>query len=65
MANVWDRFGKIIGSVRDLGNGESNTYDEHGQPLGKVRETGTYDNNGRKISSTQDSGLTFARKRPS
>jgi hypothetical protein len=60
---IWDSFGRLLGTVRDLGNGDLDTYDEKGQPLGKVRKLGTFDKNGRKISSTSDSGLTFGRQR--
>jgi YD repeat-containing protein len=63
MANIWDRFGRLIGTVRDLGNGDANTYDENGQPLGQVRKTGTYEIRGNKISSERDPGLTFRKKK--
>jgi YD repeat-containing protein len=62
MTNIWDRFGRLIGSVQETGNSGQNTYDEHGQPLGSVRETGTYDKGGRKVSTTRDAGLTFGKK---
>jgi hypothetical protein len=59
MPNIWDKEGKLIGSVKNVGSGDLNTYDEHGQPLGKVRKQGTYEKNGQKISTTRDAGLTF------
>jgi hypothetical protein len=59
MPNIWGNNGRKIGEVKDLGNRDQNTYDEHGQPLGKVRKQGTYDKNAQKISSTRDAGLTF------
>jgi YD repeat-containing protein len=62
MANIWDAEGKLIGSVEDLGNGDANTYDEHGQPLGKVRQNGTFTNTNQKISWTKNTGLTFTKK---
>ncbi len=60
---VWDRFGRLIGTVKNVGDGDLNTYDREGQPLGKVRKLGTFNKNGRKISSTRDAGLTFGRQR--
>lgn len=30
MANVWDRFGRLIGSVRKLGAEDLDTYDHKG-----------------------------------
>ena len=65
MANVWDRFGRLIGSVRKSGAEDLNTYDHTGQPLGKVRANGTYEVRGNKISSERDPGLTFGRGRKS
>lgn len=62
MGNIWGSDGKLIGSVRDDGKGNSTTYDSHGQPNGSVRDNGTYDKNGHKISDTRDSGLTFWKK---
>jgi len=62
MANIWDSKGRKIGEVKDLGNGDQNTYDHNGQPLGKVRKQGTYDKAGQKISSTKDAGLTFGKR---
>jgi YD repeat-containing protein len=62
MANIWDRSGRLIGSVNKLGK-DVNTYDDKGQPLGKVRQSGTYENRGNKISSTRDAGLTFRKNR--
>lgn len=56
---IWDNFGRLIGTVRDLGNGDQDVYDGKGQPLGKVRKLGTFDKNGRRISPTRDVGLTF------
>jgi hypothetical protein len=61
MANIWGNNGRKIGEVKELGNGDQNTYDENGQPLGKVRKQGTYDKEWRKISSAKDAGLTFGR----
>ena len=63
MPTVWDRFGRLIGTVRDLGNGDANTYDGKGQPLGQVRKNGTYEVRGNKISDTRDPGLTFGKKK--
>lgn len=63
MANVWDRFGRLIGSVRKSGAEVLNTYDNKGQPLGKVRANGTYEVRGNKISSERDPGLTFRRRK--
>jgi hypothetical protein len=62
MANIWDNKGRKIGEVKELGNSDQNTYDQNGQPLGKVRKQGTYGKNGRKISPTRDAGLTFGRR---
>jgi hypothetical protein len=62
MAIIWDSKGRKIGEVKDLGNGDQNTYDHNGQPLGKVRKLGTYGKEGRKISSTRDAGLTFGKR---
>jgi hypothetical protein len=53
MANVWDGFGKLIGSVRRSENGDANTYDNQGQPLGKVRQTGTYEVRGDRINQDE------------
>jgi hypothetical protein len=61
MTIIWDSKGRKIGEVKDLGNGDQNTYDQNGQPLGKVRKQGTYNKDGQKISSTRDAGLTFGR----
>ncbi len=58
---IWDSFGRLIGSVKKFDNGDQNSYDQNGQRLGSVRRTGTFDKNGRKISSTQDAGLTFGK----
>lgn len=63
MATIWDRFGKLIGSVDKFRNGDANTYDDHGQPLGKVRQNGTYEVRGNKISSERDPGLTFGKRK--
>jgi hypothetical protein len=63
MANVWDRFGRLIGSVNWSDKGDANTYDDKGQPLGKVRTNGTYEARGNKISSTRDPGLTFGKRK--
>jgi hypothetical protein len=63
MANVWDRFGRLIGSVRKAGAEDLNTYDHMGQPLGKVRANGTYEVRGNKISSERDPGLTFGKRK--
>ena len=63
MANVWDRFGRLIGSVRKSGAEDLNTYDHTGQPLGKVRANGTYEVRGNKISSERDPGLTFGKRK--
>ena len=57
-------FRRKIGEVKDLGNGDQNTYDHNSQPQGKVRKQGTYDKNGQKISTTRDAGLTFGRRSP-
>ena len=62
MANIWDRFGRLIGSVEKSGK-DADTFDNKGQPLGKVRKTGTYENRGNKISSERDPGLTFGKKK--
>lgn len=62
MANIWSN-GKKIGETKDLGNGNSNTYDSNGQPLGKVRDNGTYDKDNHRISDTRDSGLTFGNRK--
>ena len=62
MANIWDRFGRLIGSVEKSGSGQ-NTYDNHGQPLGQVRDNGTYEIRGNKISATRDPDLTFGKKK--
>ena len=64
MANIWDSKGRKIDEVKDLGNGDQNTYDHNSQPQGKVRKQGTYDKNGQKISTTRDAGLTFGRRSP-
>ena len=63
MANIWDRFGRRIGSVEKSGREDLNTYDEKGQPLGKVRKTGTYEVRGNKISTARDPGLTFRKRK--
>jgi hypothetical protein len=63
MPNIWDRFGRRTGSVEKSGDEDSNTYDEHGQPLGKVRQTGTYEVGGNKISRERDPGLTFGKRK--
>lgn len=63
MANIWDRFGRLIGSVKKSGEDDLNTYDHKGQPLGKVRRLGTYEIGGNKISSTRDPGLTFCKRK--
>ena len=63
MANIWDRFGRLIGSVEKSGKDDANTYDSKGQPLGKVTKTGTYEVRGNKISSERDPGLTFGKKK--
>ena len=63
MPNIWDRFGRRIGAVEKSGTEDLNTYDEHGQPLGKVRKTGTYENQGNKISTERDPGLTFRKRK--
>jgi hypothetical protein len=62
MPNIWDRFGTLIGSVKQAGR-DADAYDKHGQPLGKVRRTGTYEAMGSKISSTRDPGLTFDKRK--
>lgn len=62
MANVWDRFGRLIGSVRKSG-ADQDTYDNKGQPLGKIRRLGTYEARGNKISSEKEPGLTFGRRK--
>ncbi len=62
MANIWNRFGRLIGSVEKSGTG-ANTYDDKGQPLGKVRDNGTYEVRGNKISSERDPGLTFGKRK--
>jgi hypothetical protein len=59
---IWDRFGRLIGTTKSLPNGDHNTYDEHGQPLGKVQKLGTFDKNGQKTSSTRDAVLTFCKR---
>jgi YD repeat-containing protein len=56
---IWDAFGRLIGTVKKLENGDQNTYDNQGQRVGSVRKTGTFDKSGRKISSTTDAGLTL------
>lgn len=63
MTIIWDSKGRKIGEVKDLGNGDQNTYDHNAQPLGKVRKLGTYGKEGRKISSTRDAGLTFGNQK--
>ena len=63
MGNIWDRFGHRIGSVETAGNGDVNTFNEKGQPLGKVRRTGTYESRGNKISSERNPGLTFRKQK--
>ena len=63
MATIWDRFGRLIGSVQEFSDGDANTYDDHGQPLGKVQRTGTYEVRGNKISSERDAGLTFGKRK--
>jgi len=63
MVNIWDRFGRLIGSVERSGNGDADTYDGKGQPLGKVRANGTYELGGNKISSERDPGLTFGKRK--
>ena len=56
MANIWDRFGRLIGSVEKSGKDDANTYDNKGQPLGKVAKTGSYEVRGNKISSERIRG---------
>ena len=63
MASIWDRFGRLIGSVVKSTGGDTNTYDRNGQPLGKVRKLGTYENRGNKISSEREPGLTFEKRK--
>lgn len=63
MSIVWDSKGRKIGEVKEFSNGDTNTYDHNGQPLGKTRSTGTYTNHDEKISPTRDSGLTFGNKK--
>jgi YD repeat-containing protein len=63
MPNIWDRFGRLIGSVEKSGKEDSNTYDKKGQPLGKVRQIGTYAVRGNKISTERDPGLTFRKRK--
>src|SRR5271163_653746 len=62
MANIWDRFGRLIGSVERSGNGDADTYDEKGQPLGRVTKLGTYEIRGNKISSERDPGANIREK---
>ncbi len=63
MANIWNRFGRLIGSVQRSGTDDLNTFDNKGQPLGKVRDNGTYEVRGNKISSERDAGLTFGKQK--
>ncbi len=63
MANIWDRFGRLIGSVERSGKEDCDTYDHKGQPLGKVRKLGTFEVRGNQISSERDPGLTFGKKK--
>ena len=56
---IWDSFGRLIGTVKKLGDGDQNAYDDQGQRKGSVRKTGTFGRDSRKISSTRDAGLTF------
>jgi YD repeat-containing protein len=63
MPNIWDRFGRRIGSVEKPGKNDWNTYDSQGQPLGKVRTMGTYENRGNKITRERDPGLTFRKRK--
>jgi hypothetical protein len=36
MPNIWDKEGKLIGSIKDVGRGSQNTYYENGQPSDKI-----------------------------
>jgi len=61
MANIWDVFGKRIGSITKLPDGKRKVYDGDGQPLGNTTREGTFGLNGKKISRTPMPGLLFNR----
>lgn len=61
--NIWDVFGKRIGSTSKLPDGKRHVYDTNGQPLGNVSSEGTFGLNGNKISRTPDAGLLFKRSK--
>jgi hypothetical protein len=59
--NVWDGFGRRIGSISKMPDGKTHVYDSCGQPLGNVAKTGTFTPNGKLVSRTPMAGLLFNR----
>ena len=57
--NIWDGFGRRIGSIADLPNGKKHVYDGNGQPLGNVWKTGTFTADGTMVSRSKLPGLLF------
>jgi hypothetical protein len=62
MANIWNVFGKRIGSITDLPDGKQKVYDSNGQPLGSVGHGGTVTAKGKIVSRTPMPGLLFKRQ---
>ena len=62
MANIWNVFGKKIGSITTLPDGKRKVYDSNGQPLGSTTRNGTFGLNGKKITNTPMAGLLFNRR---
>lgn len=61
MSNIWDVFGRRIGSITKLPDGKQKVYDKNGQPIGSTSRQGTFRLNGKKITSTPMPGLLFNR----